>query len=77
MTLFPSVPTALLFLTAAVLTAWGTYAKNGHVLPFLGGICGMLAVLAALVAGAQMIHCLLYVLVLLLLSRGSGEGAEK
>ncbi len=77
MMLFPSVPSGLLFLAAAVLTVWGTCAKGSRVLPFLGGICGMLAVLAALVAGAQMIHCLLYVLVLLLLSRGSGEGVEK
>ena len=77
MTLFPSVPTAMLFLAAAVLTAWGTYAKNGRVLSFFGAFAGMLAVLAALVAGGQMIHCLLYSLVLLLLSQGRGEGAEK
>lgn len=77
MTLFPSVPSALLFLAAAVLTVWGTYAKKGHVLSFLGAAAGMLAVLAALVDGAKLTHCLLYILILLLLSRGSGEGAEK
>ena len=55
----------------------GHYGKSGRVLPFFAAVTGMLAVLLALVDGAEMIHCLLYVLVLLLLSRGRGEGAEK
>lgn len=77
MMLFPSVPSGLLFLAAVVLTVWGTYGKSGRVLPFFAAVTGMLAVLLALVDGAEMIHCLLYVLVLLFLSRGRGEGAEK
>lgn len=77
MTLFPSVPSALLFLAASVLTVWGSNAKTGHVLSFFGALAGMLAVLLALVDGANLIRCLLYILILLLLSRGRGEGAEK
>lgn len=73
MTLFSSPPTMLLFLTAAGLIAWGTYGKGGHVLSFLGALAGMATVLAALIDGAGMKECLLYLLVWLLLSAGKGE----
>ena len=67
MMLFPSVPSGLLFLAAAVLTVWGACVKNSRVLPFFAGVTGMLAILLALVDGAEMIQCLLYSLVFLLL----------
>lgn len=77
MTIFLSLPNGLLFFTAAGLTFWGARVKNGSVLSFFGAMAGALAVLSFLVEGGDLMGCLLYALVLVLLSGGKGKGAGK
>ncbi len=74
MTILHSLPTALLLGAAVILTIWGT-VKQGRVLSFFGALLGTATVVSALVEGARLRECLVYLLLLLLLSlpRKGGE----
>lgn len=67
MTLLHSIPTLLFFSVAVVLTACAS-RMNKRFLSFLGALCAALAVLSALVDGANLREPLIYILFLLLLS---------
>lgn len=76
MIIFGSIPTMLLLILAAAMTVWGAVMQKDHVPAFFGACFGALAVLSGLIDGAAMKECLLYVLVLLILSAAPGKGDD-
>ena len=68
-------PFALCFYAAAfVLTGIGSFLRHASPLPYLGGLCWVLATLGALLAGVPMQEILLCTLVLLTASWLRREG---